>query len=73
MNYIKDLNINRIKDGKMESIKDSIMVEYPLTIFLNGYEFVTLLCLPKGLEYLAVGFLMSEGIIKNKHKLKVFQ
>ena len=56
MNYIKDLNINRIKDGKMESIKDSIMVEYPLTIFLNGYEFVTLLCLPKGLEYLAVGF-----------------
>lgn len=70
MNYIKSLNINRIKDGKMESVEDSVMTEYPLTIFLNGNELVTLLCLPKGLKYLAVGFLMSEGIIENKTQIK---
>lgn len=70
MNYIKDLNISRIKDGKVESVEDSVMTEYPLTIFLNGDEFVTLLCLPRGLEYLAVGFLMSEGIIEDKTQIK---
>lgn len=70
MDYIKKLNINRLKDGKMELVEDSIIKEYPLTIFLNGDEFVTLLCSPKGLEYLVVGFLISEGIIKKKEDIE---
>lgn len=70
MNYIKKMNINRIKDGKIELVEDSVMTEYPLTIFLNGNELVTLLCLPKGLKYLAVGFLISEGIVENKAQIK---
>lgn len=70
MDYIKKLNINRVKDGKMELVEDIVIAEYPLTIFLNGDEFVTLLCSPKGLEYLAVGFLISEGIIKDKEQIE---
>lgn len=70
MDFIKKLKIDRVEDGKIEAIEDSVIAEYPLTIFLNGEEFVTLLCSPKGLEYLAIGFLVSEGIIKDKGQIK---
>lgn len=70
MEHIKKLNINRIKDGKMELVEDFVIAEYPLTIFINGQEFITLLCSPEGLKYLTVGFLVSEGIIKNKDQIE---
>ena len=44
--------------------------EFMLTIFLNGQELVTLMCSPKDLKYLAVGFLVSEGLLKNKEDIK---
>lgn len=70
MEQKKQLLINRIKNSKDEYLEDSIIVEYPLTIFLNNNEFVTLLCSPKGLKYLIIGFLISEGIIKNKDEIE---
>ncbi|HHT50186.1 MAG TPA: formate dehydrogenase accessory sulfurtransferase FdhD [Eubacteriaceae bacterium] len=66
----KQLLINRVKNNKNELLEDSIIVEYPLTIFLNNNEFVTLLCSPTGLEYLIIGFLISEGIIRNKEEIE---
>jgi len=39
MQKTKKLNINRLKDGKMELVEDTIISEYPLTIFLNGSSF----------------------------------
>ena len=44
--------------------------EFPLTIILNNQELVTLLCSPKDLRYLAVGFLFSEGLLKSKDEIK---
>ncbi|MBM3120398.1 MAG: formate dehydrogenase accessory sulfurtransferase FdhD, partial [Chloroflexi bacterium] len=43
---------------------------FPLTIVVNNQELVTLLCSPKNLDYLAVGFLSSEGLLKNKDDIK---
>lgn len=44
-------------------LKDWVAEERPLTIFLNGSELVTLLCSPDHLEELALGYLVSEGLI----------
>jgi len=44
---------------------DTVIVEYPLTIYLNETEWITLLCSGENQYYLAVGFMYSEGIIKN--------
>jgi len=66
----KQVTINRVKNGIMEMLEDNIITEYPLTIFLNNDEFITLLCSPYGLNYLAVGFLVSEGIIKDKGEIE---
>ncbi|MHB8771240.1 MAG: formate dehydrogenase accessory sulfurtransferase FdhD [Syntrophales bacterium] len=44
--------------------------EFPLTIFLNGEQLVTVLCSPGELEALAVGFLYSEGMIRTKDEIR---
>ena len=56
-------------EGKSR-IEKAVAREILLTIFLNGQELVTLLCSPKDLNYLAVGFLASEGLIKSKDEIK---
>ncbi|SHK19298.1 formate dehydrogenase accessory sulfurtransferase FdhD [Tepidibacter formicigenes] len=65
MDNVKNLEISRYKRKEINKEEDIVVVEYPFTIFLNDKEFVTLLCSPKSLEYLAVGFLASEGVINS--------
>ena len=56
--------------GKPKSIKDTVAAEHALTVHLDTKELVTLLCSPEKLEYLAIGFLCSEGLINGKEDLK---
>jgi len=56
--------------GKPKSMKDTVAAEHALTIRLDEKELVTLLCSPEKLEYLAVGFLCSEGLIKRREDIK---
>lgn len=67
MSYV---DIIRVKNGSPMDEQDQVVVEMPLTIFLNGREFVTLLCSPFSLEYLAVGFLRSEGLLSTSGDLQ---
>lgn len=62
--------INIIKDNNIKQKKDIIIKEQPLTIFLNGNEIVTLMTLPDMLKELAVGFLISEGVIDNFYDIE---
>ncbi len=65
----RELEIIRIKSGQRSREKDEVVTETPLTIFLNDREFVTLLCSPDKQDYLAVGFLRSEGLINTADDL----
>ena len=62
--------MSRITREERSNIEDMVALELPVTIILNDQELVTLLCSPKELEYLAVGFLSSEGFIKSKDEIK---
>ena len=64
------IRIYKDSKGKPKSIKDTVVTEHALTICLDNKELVTLLCSPEKLEYLAIGFLCSEGLIKGKEDLK---
>lgn len=70
MKNISKYDIIRIKDNEIKEDEDIVVAEYPFTIFINDDEFVTLLCSPKSLKYLAVGFLHSEGIISHKEDIE---
>ena len=73
MERTKMIQIEQIKDGVMEKKEDPVVMEYPLTVYLNGEEFITLLCSPSSednLKYLALGFLISEGMILDKSNVR---
>jgi FdhD protein len=56
----------RITDGRIASTEDTIAREYSLRVMLNNQTIVTLLCTPRDLEWLAAGYLLSEGLIHSK-------
>ena len=64
MQITENKNVKRYREGSFEDIEISLVRETPLTVFLNGKEVVTLLCLGDHLKELALGFLGSEGFIE---------
>jgi FdhD protein len=56
--------ILRFTNGNTERMEDSIVTEYPVTVKINGQEFVTMVCTPEHIEDMVIGYLASEGIIK---------
>lgn len=64
VNY-QEKKIMKIENEEKSYVKDIVIKETPITIFLNDREIVTLLCMPQYIEDLALGFLLSEGLIKS--------
>lgn len=67
---IERIPVLRVTEGARTKIEDVIAKEFSLTIILNNRDLVTLLCSPMNLDYLAVGFLCSEGLIRGKGEIK---
>lgn len=57
-------------DQTFTSFEDDVVIEYPLTIRLDGEEFATMVCTPTDMEDLVAGFLASEGIIQTFEDIK---
>lgn len=70
MKVTKKLKATKWKEKTHEAITTSVPIEAPVTLYLNDEELATLLVTPQKLEELAVGFLHSEGILKNYSDLK---
>ena len=66
----ENITILRLTDEGQSTIDDVVVREFPLTIIYNNQELVTLLCSPRDLNYLAVGFLYSEGLLNSKDDIK---
>jgi FdhD protein len=69
-NKVEKIPILRFTEDGGRNIEDVVAREFPLTVVLNNKEMVTLLCSPVDLKYLAVGFLFSEGLLKDKDEIK---
>lgn len=63
MDITKNIEILKIKGEEITKKEDILIREYPFTIFVNEKEIVTLLCTPKSLKNLTIGFLFSEGFV----------
>jgi FdhD protein len=51
-------------DGQRAStVRKPVIAETPWALFINGREWLTFMCSPVGLHHLALGFMLSEGII----------
>ena len=63
-------NILRFANGQIQYTEDLIVTEYPVTIKINGEEFVTMVCTPEHIEDMVIGYLASEGIVRRYEDIK---
>jgi len=64
------ISILKVTEESSSNVEDLVAREFPLTIILNNQELVTLLCTPKDLDYLAIGFISSEALLESKDEIK---
>ena len=64
---VRQVEITKIdlSTGKTQKITDRVAEETPLYLFVNSAFWATILCSPTNLKELAVGHLLSEGIVKS--------
>jgi FdhD protein len=53
----------RVKQGRAEEVKGEVVREQPLTLYVNGQRFLSLLCSPFKLDALVIGYLWNEKVI----------
>lgn len=64
-----DANSNQANAISIENQPASLAVEAAVAIVINGIHYAVLMASPHQLEYLAIGFLFSEGLIEHSHEL----
>jgi FdhD protein len=62
---IKEFPMWRWRQGRIEATPDAVVVEEPLQIRLGGEPFQVLMRLPGWEKELALGFLVTEGIVRD--------
>ncbi len=68
----KIFEITKIIENESFNVSDKIITEYPLNIFLNNHHYSTMMITPENIEFLVLGALHSELIIKNIEEIKEF-
>ncbi len=59
----QDTQYTRFAGGRWEPISGAVPMESAVRLHINGQEAATLMCTPRELDYLALGFLRNEGWI----------
>ncbi len=66
----RDAPIIKVTGTGVEGVIDEVASEVPVRLVLNNEPLVTLLCTPTELEELAVGFLLSEGLLSDRSEIR---
>jgi len=69
MKAVHDALIMRWNGEHLEELTDQVAAEAPFALTVNGQLLVTLVCTPADLDAMAVGFLLSEGILTDHDSL----
>ncbi len=70
MKSVSDSLLIRINGDTSEEILDQVAAETACTLIVNGEILVSLLCSPIELENMALGFLLSEGLLSARESLQ---
>lgn len=68
-NGIEDFEITRIENGEVRTVRDSVVTEFSLMLYIGGRHLVNLLCSSGDLDALVYGYLFTERIIRRKSEL----
>lgn len=67
---VRTCRATRLKEGREEQIDERVAREAVLRIVLNHQEMVALSCTPSDQDYLAAGFLFSEGFLQSRDQIR---
>ena len=56
----------KLRGGRVEEVSGEVVREQPLTVYVDGVRFLTLLCSPMQLEALVLGYLWMEKVIERR-------
>jgi len=72
INLVRQVDILKLdlSTGKAEKKVDDVAEEKPLYLFVNAIFWATILCSPTDLRELAVGHLLSEGVLKSTKEIE---
>ena len=72
INLVRQVDILKLdlSTGKAEKKVDDVAEEKPLYLFVNAIFWATILCSPTDLKELAVGHLLSEGVLKSTKEIE---
>ena len=59
-----------VRGGRASEVAAEVVREQPLTIYVNGEKFLTLLCSPMMLDALVIGYLWMEKVIAARIKFR---
>jgi FdhD protein len=62
--------ILRFRNGRFERALDTVATEFPVTLKVNGQEWVTMVCTPEYIEDMAVGYLVSERVVRRYEDIR---
>jgi FdhD protein len=61
----------QVQGGQWTAVDGGVPHEEALSIYVNGFELATFMCMPRQQDALAVGFLANEGLIQGLDEVKV--
>jgi FdhD protein len=66
----KNIQYHRCTTNQFELIDAQITIEKPVSLTVNSKPWLTFMCTPVDLEYLAIGFLYNESLIKSADEIE---
>ncbi len=72
-NIYKIIDALLFKNDILKSDNPAVIVEKPVTLYVNGTNWLTFMCSPKYLKELAAGFLFNEGIIDTQKDIRIIE
>lgn len=69
MSTSRSVKVERWRSGRVQPDRDRVAVEIPVALAYNGISHTVMLASPSDLEDFALGFSLTEGILRSPHEL----